>query len=134
MSALTLETLLDEKAIQRLLTRYGYVNDAGDYEALVALFTADGALVRPTAPDEPIVGREAILATMRARPPRKARHLVCNVEIDVIDATQARARSTMVLISATEAGKEVSVGGFDDEIVKQDGIWLFASRTGSTSI
>ena len=46
----------------------------------------------------------------------------------------ARARSTMVLVTATEAGNIISVGGFDDELEKQGGAWLFRSRTGTTSI
>lgn len=134
MTDAALTALLDEKAITRLLHRYVALNDGADYEGLVALFTADGKLVRPTAPNAPIEGRDAILSAMRARPPRKARHLVCNVEIDVLDATRARARSTMVLVTATDAGKDISVGGFDDELEKQGGSWLFRSRTGTTSI
>ena len=134
MTDATFTALLDEKAITRLLHRYVALNDGADYEGLVALFTPDGKLVRPTAPNAPIQGRDAILAAMRARPARKARHLVCNVEIDVLDASRARARSTMVLITATEAGNNISVGGFDDELEKQGGEWLFSSRTGTTSI
>lgn len=134
MTDSALATLLDERAIGQLLLRYVALNDSADYEGLVALFAPDGKLVRPTAPNAPIQGREAILAAMRARPPRKARHLVCNVEIEILDATRARARSTMVLITATDAGKDISVGGFDDELEKQGGAWLFRSRTGTTSI
>ncbi len=40
----------------------------------------------------------------------------------------------MVLISATDAGKDISVGGFGDLLEKQNGAWLFRSRTGTTSI
>jgi hypothetical protein len=135
MSQDMLPDLLDERAIERLLVHYMALNDAALYDELVALFTPEGQLVRPAAPDAPIVGRDAILAAMRGRPPRKARHLVCNMMVSLEAPDRARATSTTVLISANAEGPPgVSVGGFEDRLVKQNGRWLFTERRGSTSI
>jgi ketosteroid isomerase-like protein len=54
-------------AIAELITRYAALNDAGDWDGVAALYTEDGRMSRPTAPDEFIDGRAAILAA--ATPP-----------------------------------------------------------------
>jgi hypothetical protein len=48
-------------AIAELITRYAALNDAGEWEALAALYTEDGRMSRPTVPEELISGRVAIL-------------------------------------------------------------------------
>ena len=67
-------TRAEEIAIEwecaRLINRYALLNDAGRWDELVALYAEDGLMTRPTAPDAPIVGREALLAAFTARPPR----------------------------------------------------------------
>ena len=73
----------------RLINLYANLNDAGDWPAVAALYAEDGLMTRPTAPDQPIVGREAILAGFLARPARTTRHIVGNVVIDVETATEA---------------------------------------------
>jgi uncharacterized protein (TIGR02246 family) len=66
-------------AIAELITRYAALNDTGDWDAVAALYTEDGRMNRPTAPDQFISGRSAILAAFRARPPQASRHIVANV-------------------------------------------------------
>jgi uncharacterized protein (TIGR02246 family) len=134
MERTLLEELLAERAITRLIHQFIRLNDAGDYEALAALFTPDGRFTRPTTPDQPIIGREAILASFKARPPRLTRHLAANIEIDLLaDGQTAQARSQIILFTSPVAGGPVSllVGGFDDELVRQGDGWLFRSRQGS---
>lgn len=129
-----LEQLLAERAITRLIHQFIRLNDAGDYTALASLFTPDGRFARPTTPDQPIIGREAILAAFKARPPRQTQHLAANIEIDLQpDGQRAQARSQIILFTSPVAGGPVNllVGGFADELVQLNGAWLFQSRQGS---
>ena len=59
-------------AIAALITHYAALNDAGDWDAVAALYTDDGRMTRPTAPNDFIVGRDAILAAFRSRKSRVA--------------------------------------------------------------
>jgi hypothetical protein len=134
MERALLEELLAERTITRLIHQFIRLNDAGEYEALAALFTPDGRFARPTTPDRPIIGREAILASFKARPPRLTRHLAANIEIDLLpDGQAAVARSQIILFTSPVVGGPVSllVGGFEDELVRQGEGWLFRSRQGS---
>ena len=54
----------------KLVARYANRNDAADWVAVAALYAPDGRMARPTAPDDWIAGREAILAAFKVRPPR----------------------------------------------------------------
>ena len=51
--------------ITELITRYATLNDTADWEAVAELYTEDGRMSRPTAPDEFVSGRAAILAAFR---------------------------------------------------------------------
>jgi SnoaL-like domain len=127
-------------AITELITRYAVLNDTADWEAVAALYTEDGRMSRPTAPDQFIAGRETILAAFRARPPRASRHIVANVLVTLDDETRARATSQILLYtgSAAEDGglPKLSpgpplIGSFDDILVKTAGSWRVAVRRGS---
>lgn len=130
---MTDDTLTDEgrRAIEqdcaRLINHYANLNDAARWEEAAALFAADGAMARPTAPDELIVGREAILAAFRARPPRDARHVLSNIVIEVESADAATGTSTMLLFTGFGAPL---VGSYRDRFVRTDEGWRFAQRRG----
>jgi hypothetical protein len=113
----------------RLINLYALLNDETRWEEVAALYAADGVMTRPTAPDDPIVGREAILAAFKARPPRTTRHICSNVVIDVESPTDARGRSAMLLFTA--ADKPPLVGGFEDRFVLTEDGWRFAERRGT---
>ena len=85
-------------------------------------------MVRPTAPDAPTVGREAILAAFKARPPRVTRHVCSNVVIDVESEDAARGVSAMLLFTGAA---EPLVGSFHDRFVLTADGWRFAERRGS---
>ena len=88
------------EACRALIYRYGYLNDERDYEALAELFTEDAVFCRPSAPDKPITGREAILAAFKTRPTDTVTfHLVTDVLVEVDSADRARARSRILLLS-----------------------------------
>ncbi len=126
-------------AISELIVHYAALNDAGNWEAVAALYMEDGRMNRPTAPDEFIAGRDAILAAFQARPPRAARHIVANILVRLEDATTARATSQILLYTGTDAddgGQPTQstspplVGTYEDRLVKTESGWRFLERRG----
>ncbi|MEI9885879.1 MAG: nuclear transport factor 2 family protein [Rhizomicrobium sp.] len=140
---------LDRMAITQgcidLIYRFALKNDARDYDALAEMFVADGVFRRPSLPDVPYEGREAIRAGFRARPASLlTRHIVCNPTVSVLSATEARAESYILLYSATvaedtklpvPAAAKALLGAFDDRMVRDgDGVWKFKARNGSLAM
>jgi hypothetical protein len=117
-----------ERQCARLVHVYANANDAADWDKVASLYAADGVMFRPTAPDQPITGREQILQSLRSRPPRTTRHVCANVVIDVISDTVAIGESAMLLFTG---GPQPLVGSFHDRFVLTDGGWRFAERRGS---
>lgn len=126
-------------AIAELIARYAILNDAADWDAVAALYTEDGRMSRPVAPNNFIVGRDAILAAFRARPPRAQRHIVANILVDLEDENHARASSQILLFTGTPqeasalavlCGSAPLVGTFDDQLLKTAAGWRFAVRRG----
>ena len=122
----------DRRAVEhdcaRLIALYANLNDEARWDAVAALYAEDGVMVRPTAPDQPVVGREAILAAFKARPPRTTRHVCSNVVIDVEGPATARGTSAMLLF--TGEGPPL-VGSFHDRFCLTAAGWRFAERRGS---
>ncbi len=126
-----------EADVTRLIHQYVWANDAQDWERCAALYTEDAVFRRPSGGD-PVVGREAILASFTARPPRAQRHVMANTLVDVVSDTEARAKSVIVLYmgDAAEEGLPVQdpksplIGTFEDRVVLTGDGWRFAERTG----
>lgn len=123
----------------KLINRYTLLNDAADWDAVAALYTEDGQMARPSAPDKPIVGRDAILATFKSRLARTARHVVSNIVVDVVSETEATAMSVIVLYQgiASESGglpaRDTSgplIGTYTDRLRKTALGWQFEERRG----
>jgi hypothetical protein len=117
-----------EQDCARLVALYANLNDAARWEDVAALYAEDGRMARPTAPDDWIVGRDAILTTFRSRPARTTRHVCSNIVIDVLDESHASGESAMLLFTGEGAPK---VGSFHDRFVRVQGEWRFAERRGS---
>ena len=115
----------------KLIAQYANLVDAADWSAVAALYTADAVFARPTSPDQPLVGREAILAAFLARPPRITRHVCSNVVVEVEGPDSARATSAMVLYMAD---KPPLAGSFHDRFRLTPAGWRFAERRGSVVI
>jgi len=128
-----IDRLVAEQDIARLVTQFGLLNDSGDWAGVAAMFTDDARFIRPAGGD-PVVGREAIRASLESRPPRKSCHLITNIVVDVISADEASARSTLVLYAApagaSEATSPALVGGFRDRLVRTSEGWKFTERAG----
>ncbi len=145
MSGLSeLEKVVIEQRCTRLVNLFALLNDACDYDALVALFTEDGVFARPTVPDKPMVGRQVILEQFRQRPPRTLRHLMANVTITPHSASRATGTCYMILYTGPAAEPGAAgppkadavqlIGAFEDTFVKVGEEWLFAKRQGSLGL
>ena len=116
----------------RMINLYATLNDAARWAEVAALYTEDGSMPRPSAPDAPIIGRDAILAAFEARPARTTRHVTANIVVTALDADTATATSAMLLFTAADAPP--LVGGFSDRLRRVPGEgWRFAERHGSLS-
>ena len=107
-------------AIAELITRYAALNDAGDWDAVAALYTEEGRMSRPTAPDEFITGRAAILAAFRSRPRRASRHILLFVGSVAGDGGLP-----------IQSADPPLIGSYADTLVKTQEGWRFAERRGS---
>jgi uncharacterized protein (TIGR02246 family) len=121
-------SLEEERAIERLILDYAAANDAGDWEAVAGAFTEDGRMSRPVAPDDFTQGREAILAAFKARPPRKTRHIIANMRVDV-EGDSAIAESQIMLFTSPDMAP--LVGSFHDKLIRTSEGWRFTERRGS---
>jgi hypothetical protein len=126
-------------AIAELIVRYAALNDAGDWDAVAALFTEGGRMSRPTSPDDFIAGRTAILANFRSRTARASRHVVANILVTLEGETLARASSQILLFTgaaADDGGLPIQsatsplIGTYEDTLVKTEDGWRFAERRG----
>jgi ketosteroid isomerase-like protein len=124
-----LANLLAERACERLILNYAARNDAGDWDGVAALYTEDGRMSRPTAPDAFIEGRAAILAAFKARPARTTRHICANIRVVVESEDYATASSQILLFTA--AGQPPLVGSYADRFSHTPEGWRFAERRGS---
>ncbi|MGB3794852.1 MAG: nuclear transport factor 2 family protein [Alteraurantiacibacter sp.] len=126
-----------EADVTRLIHEYVWANDAQDWEKCASLYIEDAIFRRPSGGD-PVVGRDAILGSFTARPPRSQRHVMANTLVDVVSEAEATARSVIVLYmgDAGEGGLPVQddrsplIGTFEDRCVLTDEGLRFAERTG----
>lgn len=127
-----------EADCERLIRHYVNLNDAQDWPAVAALYTEDAVFRRPSG-GEAIAGRDAILASFLARPPRTQRHLMANTVVEVEDADTASAFSVIVLYQGDPApdgelpaisSNSPLVGWFRDRLVRTREGWRFAERVG----
>lgn len=123
------------REIERLLYRYAEAIDAGDFEAVGALF-AGGAVC---APDGSVIaeGAGAVAGLYETTTRRyddgtpKTRHIISNVIIDVDeDGQTASARSRFTVFQATEVVplQAIIVGDYEDDFALVDDRWAFRRR------
>ena len=112
----------------RLIANYANLNDEARWDEVAALYAEDGVMIRPTAPDAPVHGREAILAAFKSRPARTTRHVCSNVVITVEGPDTATGVSAMLLFTGATVPL---VGSFHDKFVRTAEGWRFGERRGS---
>ncbi|MGZ8281371.1 MAG: nuclear transport factor 2 family protein [Allosphingosinicella sp.] len=113
----------------RLINLYAQLNDTGRWEEVAALYAEDGLMTRPTAPDDPIVGREALLASFHGRPARTSQHVCSNIVVTVESETGASAQSGILLFTGRDTPP--LVGSYRDRFVLTGEGWRFAERRGA---
>jgi hypothetical protein len=123
-----LAKLLAEREIERLILDYAAHNDAANWEAVADMFAVNGRVSRPIAPDDFTEGRNAILAAFKARPPRRTRHIVSNIRVNVTDSTAVASSQIMLFTGADMAPL---VGSFADQLILTHDGWRFVERRGS---
>jgi uncharacterized protein (TIGR02246 family) len=126
-----LSSLDDRLSIGDLFVRYTCALDAGDVETVVACFAEDGVL------ESPAVGRRAGRAAIREFAERFAafrargaqlRHVVSNLRVQV-DGDRATAQCYLVVfITRDGQSRLLPPGGYDCELARIDGEWLFRRR------
>jgi hypothetical protein len=118
----------DKDAIRELLSEYCFRMDDARYDALGALFTADGEWIaryaRARGPAE--------IAALMARnipPEPKRKHFIMNSLI-TLDGDRAAVRTSyLVVLQAAGAGLVPSVAGtYEDRLVRTAEGWRFRER------
>jgi hypothetical protein len=135
------ERLDIEWTCAHLTARFAQLLDAGEWDAVADLFAKDGALYRPSAPGEPVRGREAIRAAYHARPAsRVTQHFITNCTVDVASGAEATGVCYILMYTAApgegvlKADPVQALGRYHDRFVLEDGAWKFAERRGSVSM
>lgn len=124
--------------ITELVSRYGNALDAGEFDALEALFTPDAVfriLPQRNVPD--LEGRQAIRAAVENRwslvhEAAQRRHAMSNIVVESIDGDQATVRTVLVVYETPKTERSsVNVHGagiYQDHVVRTDEGWRFAER------
>jgi 3-phenylpropionate/cinnamic acid dioxygenase small subunit len=125
-------TAAEEKdAIREVLAEYCFRLDDGRFDEMAALFTEGGTWETAFGT---ATGRQAIaelarsLRTRVAEPRPRAVHLVTNIVI-TLDGERATIRSNWMVMQNSPEGPRIGSGGaYNDEMVKEDAVWLFRYR------
>ena len=135
-TAARLQRLEDRAQILELLSAYGATLDRHDFAAFGRLFTADAEYA--SGPGAPTRGRAAIQAQLEqvittnpSNLPAPNHHLFFNPSV-TIDGDHATAHSLGAYVAPDAAGRTTQMVFFvayDDELVRQDGRWMFQRRT-----
>lgn len=137
------ETLaLDRFMIHEVISlSAGFLYDEGDFDALETLWAHDAVFdvePKPEFSAMPLRGRDAIIGMYRKRQPEvygyePRRHVITNITIDEMDATTARCRSYMTLLSVLAASplgslELMGAATYYDELRKDEGRWMLTYR------
>jgi uncharacterized protein (TIGR02246 family) len=124
------DTLENKEAIREVLAEYCFCLDGGRFAEMAALFAPDGtwhtAFGKATgrADIEALANRVA----NRAGPRPRGVHLVTNIVIKLV-GERAHVASNWALVHNSPNGPIVGSGGaYADDMVKQNGHWLFHYR------
>jgi hypothetical protein len=130
-----------------LALRSMLLNDDQAWDRLCDLFTETASFARPTDPDNPLVGREAIRAAFKARPANRLTcHLCTSVVVDVIDADHATGRATLTLFTADAANTAANpvmgvmadhkkfIGFIEDDYLRTTDGWRIDRRQGRITL
>jgi uncharacterized protein (TIGR02246 family) len=124
----------DQMAIENLLKEYGSTLDARDFAAYAALFAREGewvgALGSYKGPAAIQAAMEKIFTAAAADIPKGRNfHVMSNFLIQV-RGDHATAKSTFIFYKMNGNVPEAAVAGrYEDELVREHGVWRFQRRT-----
>jgi hypothetical protein len=122
---------LEEKdAIREVMAEYCFRLDNDRFAEMAALFTANGTWDTAFGKGTGREGIEALVRSMRksADPRPRAIHHCTNIVIKLEGAT-AKCFSNWVTVQNSKHGPKIgSAGSYTDDMVKQDGQWMFSYR------
>jgi hypothetical protein len=122
--------LAEKDAIREVMAEYCFHLDNDRFADMAALFTADGTWDTAFGKGTGRGGVEALVRSMRrsADPRPRAIHHCTNIVIK-IEGTTAKCFSNWVTVQNSGQGPKIgSAGSYTDDMVKQDGTWLFRYR------
>jgi hypothetical protein len=122
--------LAEKDAIREVMAEYCFHLDNDRFAEMAALFTADGTWDTAFGKGTGHAGIEALVRGMRqsANPRPRAIHHCTNIVIKV-EGTTAKCFSNWVTVQNSEHGPKIgSAGSYTDDMVKQDGKWMFRYR------
>jgi hypothetical protein len=122
--------LAEKDAIREVMAEYCFRLDNDRFAEMAALFTANGTWDTAFGKGTGRGGIEALVRSMRksADPRPRAIHHCTNIVIKV-EGTTAKCFSNWVTVQNSEHGPKIgSAGSYTDDMVKQDGQWMFRYR------
>ena len=119
--------------IQQVLHRLAWGTDLRRIDYIEQCYTPDARFTVTGENGRVVEGRDAILAgiqgTWDKTPPSIGHHLVTNMLIESETETEADVVSYKTVVRARDgAPLVVSIGWYQDHLVKRDGVWLIDAR------
>jgi uncharacterized protein (TIGR02246 family) len=133
------QVLEDREAIRALILAYGQAHDHRDYKTFASLFATNGEWVGGLGSAK---GPDAIFALMdktighHPLPNGSGTvHVLTNDQIE-IDGDQASAVTKWIYITPgpDDAPRMVYVGHYDDQFIRENGVWKFLRREAPADI
>jgi ketosteroid isomerase-like protein len=134
------ERQIIEWECRQLALRFTALSDRQQWQAACALLTDDAVFARPTDPENPLVGRDAILAAFESRPAaRITRHICTNLVTTARSEMQVSGHLYALLYTGDRSDDDADiivaddkqlVGEFEDEYVRTEHGWRIAKRVG----
>jgi hypothetical protein len=121
--------LAEKDAIRELMAEYCFRLDNDRFAEMAALFTVDGTWDTAFGKGTGQVGIEALVRRIRGSGPQpRVIHHVTNIVISLAGAS-AKCFSNWVTVENSAQGPRIgSAGSYSDDVVKQDGRWMFGYR------
>src|SRR6476646_4779967 len=122
--------LAEQDALRAMMAAYCFCLDGGRFAEMAALFTPDGTWDTAFGKGTGHAEIEALVRRIRGPGPHaRALHHVTNIVIK-LDGATAKCFSNWVTVQNSPQGPKLgSAGSYTDDMVKQDGTWLFRYRT-----
>jgi uncharacterized protein (TIGR02246 family) len=131
--------LEDREEIRNLLQEYRRTLDARDMRAFSALFASEGTWTgKSGTATGPAAIHDMLVARLPDNPPAPGAtlwHLISDPTI-VVDGDRATASSLWMHVRRDEDDRPLlpTLGGYDDELIREDGRWRFLRRSVSPLI